>query len=137
MTTAPDNLSPTTFDAWVDAYPSDQIPASEVWQQLGVDPSVQPICLGSLFRNARRAKDLTLERLASLVGIRSARLSDFEKGRRFPSLKTAVKLGQALDISFDMCFSLYSMEMLKQNDLAEGISGVILTRDSKAVQLVQ
>ena len=50
---------------------------------------------------ARVLKGLTQEKLASIVGVRPAFISLFERGYRIPSQKNLKKIAEALDVSVE------------------------------------
>ena len=47
---------------------------------------------------ARAARQLTLKQLAEITGLPLSRLSEYEGGKRLPSLEQAAALGDALGI---------------------------------------
>ncbi len=55
--------------------------------------------LGSNLKITRKARGITQEDLAGIIGIHSRQLSKIETGEHFPSCKTLEKLCMALDLS--------------------------------------
>ena len=53
---------------------------------------------------ARLAQNLTLDRVAEVVGCSESLLSKIERGRSYPSLPTLVRLVKALNISMGWLF---------------------------------
>jgi transcriptional regulator with XRE-family HTH domain len=58
---------------------------------------VEP-AIGHVIRQARHAQQLTLEDVASLVGITAGALSHIESGRRLPNASNAARIAQVLGI---------------------------------------
>jgi len=52
-------------------------------------------------RKARVLKGLNQEELASLIGLKQASLSQFEKGDRIPTQKNLRKIAEALEIAIE------------------------------------
>lgn len=57
---------------------------------------------GDKIKKMRLEKGITQKDFASLVGISNSYLSDIEIGRTSPSLKTLLKIAEALDVEIDM-----------------------------------
>jgi len=57
--------------------------------------------LGSRIREARTEKHYTQQQLAELAGIGQMYLGEIERGAKMPSLKSFVRIIEALDISAD------------------------------------
>ena len=53
--------------------------------------------LGSKLRNMRKARNLTLSNVSETTGLSLSFLSDIERGRTLPSLKTLARIAEALD----------------------------------------
>ena len=62
--------------------------------------------LGTVIRAARRAKDMTLDDLAGLLGVTLSAVSQWEQGRTMPDIALVPGICSALDISADMLFGL-------------------------------
>jgi putative transcriptional regulator len=57
-------------------------------------------------REIRKEKDLTQEKLAGMVGVTRQTIISVEKGRFVPSVRLALELAQALEISVNELFWL-------------------------------
>lgn len=57
--------------------------------------------LGSRIREARQAKGYTQEALAEIAGVGVMYYGEVERGVKMPSMKTFIKIVNALDISAD------------------------------------
>jgi len=55
--------------------------------------------LGSKLRNMRKARNLTLSNVSETTGLSLSFLSDIERGRTLPSLKTLARIAEALDVT--------------------------------------
>lgn len=55
-------------------------------------------------RKIRRSKDLSQEEVAQMVGMSRTYLSDIENDKRTPSVKTSLKLADALKTSVEEIF---------------------------------
>lgn len=64
----------------------------------------------ALLRNVRKQRGLTLERLAERTGLTKSYLSKIERSRSTPSIATALKVAQALDVDVTQLFSERSDE---------------------------
>lgn len=53
---------------------------------------------GQTLRNARRQAQVSQDDLAQRSGVDRSAISNYERGRREPNLRTIVKLARALDI---------------------------------------
>ena len=62
--------------------------------------------LGTNIRTARRAKDMTQETLASLLGVTLSAVSQWEQGKTMPDIALVPGLCSALDLSADTLFGL-------------------------------
>lgn len=89
--------------------------------------------LGQNIRKYRKAKNLTQEQLAELVGIGTANISYIENGKFSPSVETLEKLSEVLGVypyEFYMFEHLKSTGELKQ-ELFEAI-----TQDEDLLRLI-
>ncbi len=59
----------------------------------------------ALLRTIRKQRGLTLEGLAERTGLTKSYLSKIERGRSTPSIATALKVAQALDVDVTQLFS--------------------------------
>ena len=62
--------------------------------------------LGTVIRTARRAKDMTQEDLAGLLGVTLSAVSQWEQGKTMPDIALVPGICSALGISADMLFGL-------------------------------
>ncbi len=60
--------------------------------------------LGQKIKYFRKAKKLTQEQLAELVGMEPNSISIIESGRNFPTLNSLEKIAKALDIELNILF---------------------------------
>lgn len=60
--------------------------------------------LGQRIKYFRKAKNLTQEQLAELVGMEPNSISIIESGRNFPTLNSLEKIAKALDIELNILF---------------------------------
>lgn len=60
--------------------------------------------LGQRIKEVRKAKGLTQEKLAEIIGIETGSLSAIESGRHFPSLITLEKIAIHFDIEMNVFF---------------------------------
>ena len=58
--------------------------------------------LGARIRERRKQRKLTLEKLAEIAGVGTVFLGEVERGTKMPSLKTFIKILNALDMSADI-----------------------------------
>ncbi len=100
MTTAPDDAQNTR-------------PANDVFTQLGWDVS-EAWTLGRHLRVSRQAEGWTLAEVAQRVGCSPQRLSDYEHGKRLPSLRTILKLATAFEFAPSFFLQLWVEEQLKK-----------------------
>lgn len=60
--------------------------------------------LGTYLRQHRKAQGLTQERLAELCDLTPEHISGIERGRRYPSMKTLVRMADVLQITLAEAF---------------------------------
>jgi len=60
--------------------------------------------LGQRIKEVRKAKNLTQEKLAEVIGIETGSLSAIESGRHFPSLITLEKIAKHLNTQLQVFF---------------------------------
>lgn len=60
--------------------------------------------LGKRIKEVRKAKGITQEKLAEIIGIETGSLSAIESGRHFPSLITLEKIAQHFDVELQIFF---------------------------------
>jgi transcriptional regulator with XRE-family HTH domain len=56
---------------------------------------------GKRLRQARRTQDITQEELAYSVGVKTSTISNFERGKNYPSVDVLIKVADSLNISID------------------------------------
>lgn len=89
--------------------------------------------LGQRIRELRRAKGLTQERLAELVGIGTANISYIETGKFAPSIENFEKIAQALDVQ---PVELYMFEPLREPDELKAELFTALDKNEELLRLV-
>lgn len=57
---------------------------------------------GFILRKLRRTRGLNQQQLAELIGVKQAAISQYERGRKQPSLTTLVELAKALKVGVDV-----------------------------------
>lgn len=76
--------------------------------------------IGESVRMKRRAKNLTLEKLASMTNLDDKHLGRLERGEKLPNAKTLLTLQDVLNLSSDELIPKYKKELqkfkLKMND---------------------
>lgn len=76
--------------------------------------------LGQRIKEVRKAKGLTQEKLAEIIGIETGSLSAIESGRHFPSLITLEKIATHFDIPLQVFFDFsrgFNYEELKKRTI--------------------
>lgn len=77
-------------------------------------------------RELRTGRDLTLKNLAETTGLSVSYLSDIERGRTNPSLKTVGALADALDVSVQILLTgVEFIEETSHDDLPEGLKELV------------
>ena len=76
-----------------------------------------PLLFKDLLFSIRTTEEITQVKLAKIVGITKAKICDFEKGRRIPSLEVASKLAKALGHSEALFITKLIEEQLKEAKL--------------------
>ena len=64
-------------------------------------PNIDYTALGHRIKEARKAKNVTQEALASACSVSTSHLGHIERGSRTPSLDTLFKIAVTLDVSMD------------------------------------
>ena len=83
-------------------------------------------------RELRKTRDLTLKNLAEETGLSVSYLSDIERGRTNPSLKTMEALASALDVTMQMLLTgVEFVEETSSEDLPLGLREFINDDDFK------
>ena len=75
------------------------------------------LTFADLLRLQRKDKGLTQTKMANILGISKQKLCDFEKGRRFPSLKTAAKWAKKWKHPRDIWIQVVLQDQLRRNKL--------------------
>ncbi len=80
--------------------------------------------IGVQIRKARIKKGLTQEELASRIDVGVTHISHIETGNTIPSIKTFIKIVNALDCSADeiLCREIHSAEPMLHNWFAEQLA---------------
>ena len=77
-------------------------------------------------REIRTTRDLTLKNLAEATGLSVSYLSDIERGRTNPSLKTVEALADALDITVQTLLTgVEFVEEISSENLPEGLQELL------------
>ena len=76
-----------------------------------------PLGFKDLLRSIRTTEEISQVELAELVGTSKAKICDFEKGRRVPSLELGAKLAKALGHSEALFVSKLIEEQIKDAKL--------------------
>jgi transcriptional regulator with XRE-family HTH domain len=77
-------------------------------------------------RELRTGRNLTLKNLAEVTGLSVSYLSDIERGRTNPSLKTVEALAEALEVSVQtLLVGVEFVEETNPDDLPEGLKQLI------------
>ena len=77
-------------------------------------------------RELRTGRDLTLKNLAETTGLSVSYLSDIERGRTNPSLKTVEALADALNVSVQLLLTgVEFIEETSHDDLPEGLKELV------------
>ena len=80
-------------------------------------------------RVQRAIRDLTQAQLAEKAGITRASVNAIEGGRMVPSVRLALKLARALDVSVDDLFQLPDEQAFKEHP---GLGSIDMLRDRSA-----
>lgn len=77
--------------------------------------------LGARIRQQRKEKKISGEKLAEMVDISAVFMGEIERGRRFPSMPTFIRIANALDVSADWLLqdSLHAARDVMAGALAE------------------
>jgi len=86
--------------------------------------------LGTRIRQERKHKGLTQERLAELIDVSNNFISYIETGKKPPSLKTLIKISDALDIDIADLFKDIPEKRKQKRDYTEE-KIIYLLRDKK------
>ena len=100
---------------------------------------MQDKTIGASIRKYRREKSLTIEKLAEKVVVTPKFLGDIERGKKFPSIKTLIKIANSLDVSIDC---LLSKEVIRNkpiviNEIAKNLQNFNLYQLELFVKFVE
>lgn len=76
-----------------------------------------PLTFADLLKLQRKDKGLTQTEMAYILGISKQKLCDFEKGRRFPSIKMAAKWAKKWKHPQDIWIQVVLQDQLRRNKL--------------------
>jgi transcriptional regulator with XRE-family HTH domain len=76
-----------------------------------------PLTFRGLLHSSRVTEELTQVELAEIVGTSKAKICDFEKGRRTPTLEMAAKLAEALGHSKALFVAKLIEDQIKEANL--------------------
>lgn len=76
-----------------------------------------PLAFGRLLESYRLAEEISQSEMAKKFKISRQKLNDFEHGRRFPSLRMAADMAEALGEHAPTWVSVVIEEMLREDDL--------------------
>ncbi|MFZ4404954.1 MAG: helix-turn-helix domain-containing protein [Pseudobdellovibrionaceae bacterium] len=76
-----------------------------------------PLTFGKLLESHRLAEEISQSEMAKKLKISRQKLNDFEHGRRFPSLRMAADMTDALGEHAPTWVSVVIEEMLREEDL--------------------
>ncbi len=76
-----------------------------------------PLTFGKLLESHRLAEEISQSNLAKKLKISRQKLNDFEHGRRFPSLRMAADMAEALGEHAPTWVSVVIEEMLREENL--------------------
>ena len=62
--------------------------------------------IGETIRNLRRERDITQESLASMLGVTSQSVSQWENGRTLPDISLLAPLAHIFDVSADVILGI-------------------------------
>lgn len=74
--------------------------------------------LGEHLQRLRKARGMTQERLAELCDLTPEHVSGIERGRRYPSMKTLLRIAEVLRISLPETFRFQEPKPLTEKDRA-------------------
>lgn len=73
---------------------------------------------GEYLQRLRKARGFTQERLAELCDLTPEHVSGIERGRRYPSMKTLLRMAEILRISLSEAFRFQEPKPLTEKDRA-------------------
>ena len=95
--------------------------------------------VGQRIKDAREAKNLTQEELASLVNLSSTHVSVIERGLKVTKLDTFVAIANALDVSADeLLVDVVAHSVTGvSNRLSDKISSLPMKEQKKIIKVIQ
>ena len=84
--------------------------------------------LGEYLRRKRKALGLTQERLAELCDLTPEHISGIERGRRLPSVKTLLRMAEALNVSLPEAFQFQKLRPLTEKNRAITVLNQMLAK---------
>ena len=90
--------------------------------------------LGQRIKYFRKAKNLTQEQLAELVGMEPNSISIIESGRNFPTLNSLEKIANALEIELNLLFKYSSTRTGAQ--IIDDINKELIKLDNQKLEKV-
>lgn len=85
--------------------------------------------LGQRIRKARRARNMTQERLAEVCALSTAHIGHIERGTRVPSLETVFRISEELSVSIDEL--VFDSVSDKENALSAVSRSLVGKKDSQ------
>ena len=76
-----------------------------------------PLTIASLLLSTRKTDEITQAAMAKKLGISQQRLCDFEKGRRLPSAKFAVKFAKKLGLHPETLVEILLQDQLRRENV--------------------
>jgi transcriptional regulator with XRE-family HTH domain len=111
---------------------------------LPVEPSNEPIAIGSKIRSARQSRRMTIEQVADATGLTKGFLSRVERDLTSPSVASLVTLCQVLSVSVGDLFAQPETHLVRLEDAprislgGEGIVERLLTaRSERRLQVIR
>ncbi len=90
--------------------------------------------LGARIKELRKAKKLSQEELAELVGIEPRHMSRIEVGKSYPSLDRLERIAKALDVELRDFFDFAHLEARPVN--VEQINGMLMTMSDEDLKKI-
>lgn len=93
---------------------------------------------GRRLREQRKAKGLTIDQLAEMIGISTNYLGDVERGHKLPSMKTTIRIINALDISADILLrdDVQKAGYIAEQEISQMLSGLTPRQRKAAVEIM-
>ena len=82
-----------------------------------LEKDYEPLTFADLLIMQREDTDLTQKEMADKMGISKQKLCDFEKGRRFPSIKMAAQWAKKLKHPQEIWVRIVLQDQLRRNKL--------------------